>query len=381
MSPSPSVCFDCSAAAHERAGLGRYASNLAASLSALGVPLTAFINDARDGVLKPPLDALPLRTAGLQRKPWRLRAALTYLGVPGVAALEGVSLFHATEHLLPVIPGARSVFTLHDAAYLRYPEHHLLQNRLYLRWMMPRFLKRADHVICVSEFTRQDALRFYNLQPEKVSVILEGVEPRFQPVSDPDTRAAVRSRLKLPERFVLYVGTLEPRKNLGTLLRAFGAVAAEDPDVGLVIAGGKGWLYEPFMEQVRASGLEHRLTFTGFVPDEDLPVLLSLATVFAFPSVFEGFGFPPLEAMACGTPVLCSNAASLPEIVGDAGLQLPPLDVDAWAGALRRALADVDLRRDLAQRGLARAKRFTWEAAARATAAVYEQVLGAQAPN
>lgn len=370
------LCFDLSAAAHERAGLGRYASRLATALLDLGVPLTAFINDTRDGVLKSPLDALPLRTAGLQRKPWRLRAALTHFGGPEVAALKGLALFHATEHLLPVIPGARSVFTLHDAAYLHYPEHHLLQNRLFLRWMMPRFLKRADHVICVSEFTRQDALRFYRLPPEKVSVVLEGVEPRFQPMRDPSALAGIRERYRLPERFVLYVGTLEPRKNLSTLLKAFGVIASEHPDVGLVIVGGKGWLYEPFLEQVRGSGLEQRLTFTGYVPDDDLPALHSLATAFAFPSVFEGFGFPPLEALACGAPVLCSNAASLPEIVGDAGLLLPPLDVGAWTHALRRILGDKLLRRDLAQRGPERAQRFTWEAAARQTQAIYERVLG-----
>lgn len=371
----PPVCFDLSAAAHERGGLGRYASSLAEALVELGVPLTAFVNDTRDGVLKPPLDALPLRTAGLRRKPWRLRAAATYAGWPGVPAFKGVSLYHATEHLLPVIKGARSVFTLHDAAYLHFPQHHLLQNRLFLRWMMPRFLRRADHVICVSEYTRQDALKHYGLAPEQVSVILEGVEERFAPVLDPVVRAAVRDRYDLPERFVLAVGTLEPRKNLITLLRAFETIAAEHPDVHLVITGSQGWLYQPFLEQARASGLERRLLMTGYVPDDDLPALLSLADVFAFPSVFEGFGLPPLEAMACGAPAVVSSASSLPEVAGDAALLVHPDDEAGWAAAIWRLLADPRLHAELRRRGLERAAQFSYDRVARATLRVYAAAL------
>jgi glycosyltransferase involved in cell wall biosynthesis len=371
------VVFDLSAAAHERAGLGRYASQLAEALLAIGVPLTAFVNDPRDGQLKPPLNALPRLSAHRRRKRWRLEAALGYFGGPTLKRVfPGVTAFHATEHLLPVIPGAKNVFTLHDAAYLRYPQYHLWQNRVYLQTMMPRFLRRADHVICVSDFTRCDAEQFYGLPPEKMTVIHEGVEPRFQPNQDPAAHAALRARYRLPDRFILYVGTLEPRKNLATLVDAFRHVRVEHPDVGLVIAGGKGWLYEPFLNHLAASGVAEQVALTGYVPDADLPTLLSMATVFAFPSVFEGFGLPVLEAMACGTPAVVADAASLPEIAGDAGLLIAPLDIDGWAQALCRVLADPALARDLQARGLARARRFTWENTAWKTADVYRTVFG-----
>ncbi|MBL8056712.1 MAG: glycosyltransferase family 4 protein [Anaerolineales bacterium] len=374
------VCLDLSAAAHERAGLGRYAASLAQALLALGTPLTAFVNDPRESRLRPPLSDLPRRTAGLPRKRWRLRAAWSYFGGPDLRRVfPGISLFHATEHLLPVIPGAAGVFTLHDAAYLRFPEHHLLQNRLYLTLMMPRFLRRAERVICVSEFTRQDALRYYRLDPARVRVVLEGVEPRFQPLPDPAATEAVRARYHLPARFILYVGTLEPRKNLGTLLDAYAALRAQFPEVGLVIAGGKGWLYEAFFERLRASGLEPQVTLTGYVPEDDLPALINCAEVFAYPSVFEGFGLPPLEAMACGVPVVCSHAASLPEVVAEAGVLLPPAEPRAWAEALGRILADPAWRAELAARGRARARTFTWEAAARQTLAIYREAAPALA--
>lgn len=369
------ICLDLTAAAHEKAGLGRYTASLAQALLQLGVPLEGFVNHRAESRLSPPLSQLPLHSANLSRKPWRLRAAASYFGGPNLdAALKGVSLFHATEHLLPYLTRARSVLTLHDVAYLLFPQHHLLQNRLYLTLMMPRFLRRADAVICVSEATRRDALRLYKLVPSKVHVIPEGVEPRFAPISNHLILQSLRARYQLPARFILCVGTIEPRKNLVTLLEAYAALQNEIGDLRLVIAGGKGWLYESFFERLRALGLEDKITITGYVPDEDLPALINCAEVFAFPSVFEGFGLPPLEAMACGTPVICSNASSLPEVVGEAGLLLEPTNVRAWAEALRRVLSDDTLRADLRQRGLARAAQFTWEQTARRTLEIYQSL-------
>jgi glycosyltransferase involved in cell wall biosynthesis len=371
------ICLDLSAAAHERAGLGRYAAGLAQALLPLEPQLHVFVNDPRESRLRPPLSDLPTHTANLPRKRWRLRAAISYLGGPSMDhAFDGVTLFHATEHLLPKLTRARSVFTLHDTGYLLYPQYHLLQNRIYLTLMMPHFLARTDRVIAVSEATRRDALRFYGLPPEKIVVIPEGVEPRFQPESDPARLAVVRQKYALPDRFILYVGTIEPRKNLNTLIEAYATLRAQHPDVELVIAGGKGWLYENFFMRLRSLGLENRVTLAGYVPDDDLPALINCAEVFAFPSVFEGFGLPPLEAMACGVPVVCSNASSLPEVVGDAGIQLPPADPRAWAEALDRILLDRVLHSALRARGLARARLFTWDAAARKTFEIYHSVRG-----
>lgn len=370
-----SYCIDLSAAAHERAGLGRYASGLAQALLAQGVPLTAFVNDLGESHLGPPLGDLPTLTAGLSRRRWRLRAAISYFGGPGMdRVFEGVSLFHATEHLLPKLTRARSVFTLHDTAYLLFPQHHLPRNRIYLRRLMPRFLARADRIIVPSENTRRDALRFYRLDSEKIEVIAEGVDDRFNPDVDRTRVSAVRERYGLPERFILCISTIEPRKNLPTLLEAYATLRPRYPQVGLVIAGGKGWLSEPFFERLRSLELVDRVTLTGYVPDEDLPTLLNAAEAFAYPSEFEGFGLPPLEAMACGVPVVCSNASSLPEVVGEAGVQVAPRDVRAWVEALGRVLEDEQLRAGLRAKGLKRARLFTWETAARRTLEVYRSV-------
>jgi glycosyltransferase involved in cell wall biosynthesis len=284
-----------------------------------------------------------------------------------------VDVFHATDHLLPRLRRVRSVFTLHDLIPLILPEHHLPLNRWFLRVMFPRFLRAAGAVIAVSECTRRDAVRLLGVPAEKITVVPEGVEAHFQPVRAAERLAVVRARYGLPGRFVLIVCTIEPRKNHSLLLAAYRRLLETHPDLGLVVAGAPGWLYQSFFDKLAASGLAERVTLTGHVPEADLPALLSLATVFAFPSLYEGAGLPPLEAMACGTPVVVSNTSSLPEAVGEAGILLPPDDARAWAEALGRLLDDAALRADYAARGRARAAAFTWEAAARATQAVYWQ--------
>jgi glycosyltransferase involved in cell wall biosynthesis len=373
------VCIDLSPAVHRRAGIGRYARDLAGAL--LAEPgadsLVGFYNDPTGRLApEPPLDMLPRLTVRRATKPWRLTVALAdLLHRPQDHLVPGVDVFHATDHLLPYFGrlGPRTVATLHDLAFLVDPAVHKRSNRLFLAAMVPRFLRRADAVICVSSYTARDATRLLGLDPARLTVVPSGVDARFRPPG-PAAVAETRARLGLPERYLLYVGTVEPRKNLPTLLRAYAALRRHGESPRLVIAGRLGWLTGGFFEALRALDLESEVTQLGYVADADLPALYAGAEAFAFPSSYEGFGFPVLEAMACGTPVVCSNASSLPEVAGDAALYHDPTDADALADALARVLTRTDLRDELRARGLARAAEFTWARAAKETRAVYDRL-------
>jgi glycosyltransferase involved in cell wall biosynthesis len=374
------ITIDLSAAVRRHGGLGRYAQELTAALVALasGDDFRGFLHSAGRGLRPdPPLDRLPVRRVPLDAKPWRLSVLLaSFAHVPLDAVIGPTTIFHGTDHLLPPTRRVRTVFTVHDLIFRFYPEHHLPLNRWYLTLMMPRFLRAADALIAVSDQTKRDVVALYGVPAERIHVIPEGVAPRFQPVEDPARQAALRQRLGLPERFLLYLGTIEPRKNLIGLLDAYHALVTAGEEADLVIAGRPGWLYSPVFAHVRRLGLEQRVHFTGWIDDADVPTLLSAARAFVFPSLYEGFGLPPLEAMACGTPVVVSNASSLPEVVGEAGVLVSPTDRAALAEALRRVLADDALVASLREKGLRQARRFRWENAALETLAVYRTVAG-----
>jgi glycosyltransferase involved in cell wall biosynthesis len=243
----------------------------------------------------------------------------------------------------------------------------------YLNKVVPRAARQADHVIVTAQATKDDLVALYGLDPAKITVMYSGVPPMFRPVVDPAVLRAVRDKFALGDSpFVLTVGTLQPRKNHARLVRAYAKV---DKRYLLVIAGDAGWSYDETMRAIAETGQAERVRLIGYVGD-DLPALYSAATALAFPSLYEGFGFPPAESMACGTPVIVSNVSSLPEVVGDAGLQVEPLDVDALAEALVRLTEDEALRAELRERGFERVKRFTWEAAAETLWHVYSALLG-----
>jgi glycosyltransferase involved in cell wall biosynthesis len=280
------------------------------------------------------------------------------------------------------------VVTVHDLGYLYYPQAHTLTQNLYLRWSTRYNARSAARVLADSEATRQDLVRHYQIPPEKIVVIYPGRDGTLAPVSDEAIQAAVRARFGIDGPYLLYVGTLHPRKNLVRLVQAFALLLRSSssqvepqgtiPNLQLVLAGQKGWLYEEIFAQVQKLDLTDRVVLTGYVPDTDLPALLSGATGFVFPSLYEGFGFPVLEAMACGTPVVCSNVSSLPEVAGDAALLVDPLDTDALAAAIERVVTDGGLRRNLVERGFAQAERFSWRRCAQKTMRALEDVAQGQ---
>lgn len=269
----------------------------------------------------------------------------------------------------PLVRRMRTVVTVHDLGYLRYPEAHTTAQRLYLRLSTVWSARAASHLIAVSAATRSDLVRLAGISPDRITVVHHGVAERFrQPVADP---ARARAIVGGDEPYFLYVGTVQPRKNLVRVIEAFADASRRLADAGiapvLVIAGKRGWLSEGIARRAAELGIAGRVRFAGYVADDDLPTLYREALAFVFPSLYEGFGMPVLEAMACGAPVLTSNSSSLPEVAGNAALVVDPLDTGAITEGMVRLACDAALRQELRQRGYQRAAQFTWDRCAEET--------------
>ncbi len=371
------IGLDVTAAVSQGAGIGRYTRELLKALAAAASPhhyRLFFASRTRPHPLPAlgpnfHLTALPFHDIWLARLWHRARLPLAVEWLTGP-----LDLFHSPDFTLPPVRrGTPTLLTVHDLSFVRDPDSAAPGLRQYLNVVVPRSVARADHVLADSQATRADLIDLYRTPPAKITVLYSGVDPVFRPVTDPAALAAARARYGLGERpFLLGISTLQPRKNYVRLIQAFAQLP--DPDLRLVIAGGKGWLFDAIFAEVERLGLRERVIFPGFVRDADLPALYSAARGLAYPSLYEGFGLPLLEAMACGTPVVTSTASCLPEVAGDAALLVDPLDVAALADALRRATEDETLRTDLRARGFARARSFTWAAAAQQLLDLYARL-------
>ncbi|MEO5952981.1 MAG: glycosyltransferase family 1 protein, partial [Chloroflexia bacterium] len=272
------------------------------------------------------------------------------------------------SHVVPIWHPRRTVVTIHDLGYLAYPQAHKRLSRLYLHlstWFSARSAKR---VIAISEATKRDLIKHYHINPGKIAVVYHGRDPIFIPIIDKSRINEVAAKYGVTKPYCVHVGTLQPRKNLGVLIEAWKILreTMEQPPQ-LLLAGKRGWLYDSLFEMVNRYGLGDLIKFADYVERDDLPALYSGALALTFPSLYEGFGLPALEAMSCGTPVISSNATSLPEVVGDAGILLDPNNVTAWADAVKQLATNKAMQTSLSKKGLEQASKFTWEKCAQET--------------
>lgn len=284
-------------------------------------------------------------------------------------------LYHSMAFISPLVCPAPSLVTIHDLSFIRFPGALSTARRAYLKAFTKRSCQQARRIIAVSQSTKRDLVDLLNISPDKISVTPPGVLPRFKPM-EPGQIAEFRAKRHLPARFILHLGTLEPRKNLPMLLRAYAALPRDlRHEVHLVLAGGKGWQYDEIFHIIEQFKLTDTVHLPGYVADEELPLWYNAAEVFVYPSIFEGWGLPINEAMASGTPVMASNVSSMPEAVGDAGWLLSPSDELAWTAALTRILSDDTAQSALREAGLARAATFSWHKTAQRTLEAYQEAL------
>ena len=317
-------------------------------------------------------DDLP---ANLKKVEARRRRFWWAVGLPLYMRRSATSLFHGTNYEIPLWSRCPTILSIHDLSLLLYPETHLDQSVRRARYRLPLMTRAATKIVTATEHVRKEVIQHLKVDPAKIAVTPYAPRPTFRPLSRSETEET-RTQLGIEESFILFVGTIEPRKNLITLLRSFAEVLrSTDLRPQLVIAGQKGWLTGETMNYIESEGLDERVKLTGYITDEDLRALYSCCAVCVYPSLYEGFGLPPLEAMACGAPVIASDVPSLAEAVGQAALLVPPTDVHALAQGIVTIIRDEAKRSHFFRAGLEHASQFTWERTAQLTLKIYREAL------
>jgi glycosyltransferase involved in cell wall biosynthesis len=296
--------------------------------------------------------------------------------LPAILLKDKIDIFHAPCYVAPVLASVPSVVTIPDLISLLFPNMTTKRNHYHYKLLLPTVVKKARRIITVSQNSKEDLIRVLGVNGDKVDVIANGIHESFKKITNDRQLTRVKEKYNLPQKIILYVGNLEPKKNIEGIIEAFSRlIKAGQIEHTLVIAGKKGWLYDGIFKIVAEQELHQNIRFLGYVPRGDLPALYNLAELFVFPSFYEGFGIPPLEAMACGTPVLTSNVAAVPEVVGDAAVMVDPNEVQEIADAIRDITGDEKIRAALTEKGFERAKLFSWGKTARDTLKVYKKAL------
>ncbi len=295
--------------------------------------------------------------------------------LPVLLKKNKIDLIHCPANIMPIFSGCKTVVTVHDLSFIRLKKSHGRLQTWYLTNFTKMSCKKADKIIAVSGNTKNDIVDCYGINPDKIKVIYNGISDNFKVIDDIELQNEIRQKYSLPDKYILYVGTLEPRKNVPGLLKAFSLCLDELPGYKLVVAGSKGWDYENIFEGVKKLGLEERVIFAGYVENDHLPLMYNMARLFVYVSFYEGFGLPLIESMACGTPVITSNISSLKEVVGEAAMKVDPNKPHEIASAMRKLLLDANVYDDYRNRGLKKAKNFSWKKSAQETWNVYKEVL------
>lgn len=362
---------------YHAAGSSRYVFNLLRELRGIGAAeeVIAYANDANVPAELAPTGGFEVRAVRWPTTRPALRVLWEQLVFPRVLRNDCITVLHGAVNALPVAWRGKSIVTILDLSFLLMPTAFNRPNRMYLRWMAWYSARRANQVVAISEATRRDVIKLLGVSPERVIRVYCGVDARFHPIDDHEELHRFRQAHSLPERFILYLGTIEPRKNLVRLMDAYAELRRRGATAWpLVLAGGRGWRDEAIVHYAARLGLEDAVRFAGFVPEEEIPLWYNAAAFFVYPSAYEGFGLPPLEALACGTPVVASNRASLPEVLGDAAVLVDPSDTGAIVDGMQRMLEDDPLRSRLSSLGPQRASAFSWRRMAEETLAVYRSV-------
>jgi len=297
--------------------------------------------------------------------------------LPALVKRSAVDLLHSPHYTRPAILPCASVVTFHDMTFFLFPELHTRAKRIFFPFAIRHSARHADALVAASENTRRDAMRILGIPANRIFTAPLGISEDFHPIDDQILLEEGRQRYQLPAKFILYVGLIEPRKNIPLLLKAYARLVSQGDPPPLVLVGRQGWMYEQVYQLVEQLELKDRVHFKGYIPTQNLPIVYNLAQLFVYPSTYEGFGFPPLEAMACGTPVITTAISAMLDNVGDAGLLIPPQDETALAHAIQTLLIDHSLRDHLSVAGRRRASEFTWKRTAMETLKVY-QLVGAK---
>jgi glycosyltransferase involved in cell wall biosynthesis len=370
------IGIDATALPQQPVGAGNYMINLVRALSGQESEFEFAVFLQRSGREQIGLEPGPrLEYIVVTDRSPAQRLLWEQIAFPRLVVNSGAELLHSLHYTRPYRLNCPSVVTFHDMTFFLFPGLHTRIKRYFFPLAIRMSARRAQALIAVSENTRQDAIRLLGLPPDRITTTPLGVDVDFRPCQIEARRQAVQEKYHLPAEFILYVGLIEPRKNLPLLIRAYKSMLESGREIALVLGGRFGWDSGYLIEEISAFGLQDRVHFTGYISREDLPIVYNLASLFVYPTRYEGFGLPVLEALACGTPTITSAVASLPEIAGDAVAWVPPGDEQALAQTMSALLADQAWRQQLAVKGPVQAAQFTWNRTAQLTLQVYRRVL------